>query len=558
MKRIPLKLVIILILPLFLALSRNVVDTLVFTVLPDRSLSNIAKRTLPDGSIAYAVRDISYRDDIDLSTDMLISFDKKASASFRDDTGRYAFYSAEYVLAQDNTAVGRGCASFFKRDHGVTITTTEGVWLGSCDDLGSFMIEMRFNSNDNKNGILFSRLGFFSGTKKGIEIRLKDGVPSAFFYNMFQGDDGRWHSASLNRGKKVSSGKWYHLSISYDRMTGKLAKYVDGREEDITYMTSTGRPDEAVFTPSFGNSPTPGNYRCSDLPMAVIGKDYNGLIDEFRISYASHEEIENSKDIAYKKHKRTDSAGRTPYNREGIITSPVHDFSSYGTSITDLAWDEIIEEGTFIWMEFRISDKYFDPYDPGLKWYRVTNGQKRISMMNGSEGDSLRGRYCQWRAHLIVSPEGDTSPLLKKVSLRYMIDVPPSIPSGLEVAGTGDGYVILRWKKNVDNDLMGYRVYYGSHEGTVDGIISRVNGSIINNSTSSGSYITLKIDNRVIDESKMSDKRNVLTYPTLENSVLYYFSVTAYDSYKPGTVYNHESELSRHVTARPYAGSEIK
>lgn len=558
MKRLPVKLIIILALPLFLALSRDVVSTLVFTILPDKSLNNISRRTLPDGSIAYAVKDISYRDDVDLSTDMLISFDKKASASYRDDTGRYAFYSAEYVLAQDNTAIGKGCASFFKRDHGVTVTTTEGVWLGSCDDLGSFMIEMRFNSNDSKNGMLFSRLGYFSGTKKGIEIKIKDGVPSAYFYNMFQGDDGRWRSASLTRGRRGTAGRWYHLSISYDRMTGKLAKYIDGREEDVTYMTVTGRPDESVFTPSFGNSSAPGSYKCSDLPMVTIGKDYNGLIDEFRISYASHEEIENSKDIAYKKHRKTDSSGRIPYNREGIITSPVQDFTSYGTSVTDLSWDEVINDGTFIWMEFRISDKYFDEFDTGLKWYRVTNGQKRISVMKDSAGDLLRGRYCQWRAHLVVSPDGDTSPLMKKVSMRYIVDTPPSVPSGLEVAGTGDGYVILRWKKNADSDLMGYRVYYGSHAGTVDGIICQVNGSILNNSLSSGNYITLKIDNSLIDECRKTDKRKVLTYPTLENSVLYYFSVTAYDSYKPGTVYNHESELSRAVTGRPYAGSEIK
>ncbi len=558
MKRFCIHFLLLVTVPLLLGLTKDAAGELVFTDLPERFLDNVIRTTLPDGSPAYMVKDICYTDDIDLTTDMVISFDKKASECMRDDTRRYAFYSAEYVFSSEKKALGKGCASFFKKEHGVTISTTEGVWLGSCDDLGSFMIELRFNSNDNKSGVLFSRVGYFSGKKKGIEIKLKNGVPVAYLYNMFQGDDGRWRSASLVKGKKGSAGKWYHLSLSFDRLTGKLAKYVDGREEDVVYMTSTGNSSESVFVPSFGHSSVPGEFKCSDLPMAEIGKDYNGLIDEFRISYASHEDIENSKDIAYKKHKKTDSAARVPYNREGVVTSPVNDFSSSGTAVTDFSWDEVIKDDTFIWMEFRISDRSFPEYDTNIKWYRVKNGQKKISSMTGDDGEPLRGRYCQWRAHLVGSPDGDESPILKKVSLRYMVDVPPSIPSGLEIAETGNGFVVLRWRKNMESDLMGYRIYYGTQKGTVDGILAQTGGRLINNSITGGNYITVRIDDSMINECRKADKRDVLLYPTLENSVLYYFSVTAYDSYKPDTVFNHESRLSQPVSGRPYGGSQIK
>jgi hypothetical protein len=178
--------------------------------------------------------------------------------------------------------------------------------------------------------------------------------------------------------------------------------------------------------------------------------------------------------------------------------------------------------------------------------------------MKDGSGEYLRGRYCQWRAHLVVSPGGDLSPLMKKVSMRYWIDVPPSVPLGLEVSDSGDGYVTLRWNKNADRDLMGYRIYYGTRPGQVDGIISVVNDRVIDNSISPGKYVTVRIDNRIINENKNADRRNVLLYPFLENTILYYFAVTAYDTYKPGTPYNHESELSGHVTGRPYGGSQIK
>ena len=39
--------------------------------------------------------------------------------------------------------------------------------------------------------------------------------------------------------------------------------------------------------------------------------------------------------------------------------------------------------------------------------------------------------------------------------------------------------------------------------------------------------------------------------------VLYFFAVTGYDTYRPDTPYNHESPVSKEVTARPFPGSEI-
>ncbi|HOW81904.1 MAG TPA: hypothetical protein PK573_05045, partial [Spirochaetota bacterium] len=61
----------------------------------------------------------------------------------------------------------------------------------------------------------------------------------------------------------------------------------------------------------------------------------------------------------------------------------------------------------------------------------------------------------------------------------------------------------------------------------------------------------------VIEENMALEKRGILSFPQLKNTVLYYFSVTAYDAYKPDTPYNHESPLSGAVSARPYAGTEI-
>jgi hypothetical protein len=554
------KLIMILTSLILLGLVRSSTEVIEITDFPEKYLVNVSKKILPDGSSAYGVSDINYSAAADpLSTDLLLKFDREPLKYVKDDSGKYEIYSADYSFISKSDGIGRGCASFFKSGHGVYINTSEGLWLGSIDDLGSFNIEFRFRPVQTNSGVLFARTGYFSGMKKGVEILLKNGRVAVYMHNMFRTPDGKLRSAVLNGSDPVERGKWCHFSLSFDRMTGRLAKFMDGEEDGVIWMTDTGASGGHSFAPMFGHiDESDDSVKGTDLPLAVIGRSYNGLIDEFRISFRDFDALRSSKDIAVSRHKGVSSSGRVPYNREGVITGDVKTFPGTGTAITDFAWDEVSREGTFIWMEIRTADKTFDPRDNTLKWYRIINSQKGIYRVKGEDSEFLKGKYYQWRAHLIASPDGSASPFLKKIKLKYRADHAPDIPSLVEVAETGDRYVILRWRKNVEHDILGYRIYYGTRKGVHDGIISTVNGGRIANDPSGGNYVSIRIDNNLIEENRISDKRGVLLYPSLENTVLYYFSVTAYDSYKPDTVYNHESGLSPSVYARPYAGSEIK
>lgn len=543
-----------------LGLARSTTEVIVITDFPEKYFTNISKKTLPDGTTAYGVSDINYAESADpLSTDLLLKFDREPMKYLKDDSGKYEIYSADYNFISKSDGIGRGCASFFKSGHCVYINTSEGLWLGSIDDLGSFNIEFRFKPLQTSGGVLFARTGYLSGMKKGIEITLRNGRVIASLHNMFRMPDGKLRSAVLGGGDSVTANKWHHFSLSFDRSSGRLAKFMDGDEDGVTYMTDTGTPEGHVFVPMFGHiDETDDSVKGTDLPLAVIGKNYNGLMDEFRISYSDFDSLKNSKDVVMSRHKGVSHSGRLPYNREGVITGDVGRFPTTGTSITDFSWDEVSAEGTFVWMEIRTSDKTFDARDRNLRWFRVSNSQKGIYRVKGEDSEFLKGKYYQWRAHLVASPEGSNSPLLKKITIKYRADTPPDVPVLVEVAEAGDRYVVLRWKKNVEHDMLGYRIYYGTRKGSYDGIISTIGGSRITNSTGNGNYITVRIDNSVIDENMKADKREALVYPSLENTVLYYFAVTAYDSYRPETPYNHESELSGYVSARPYGGSEIR
>ncbi|MCL1864994.1 MAG: LamG domain-containing protein [Spirochaetes bacterium] len=559
MKNRYVKIITLIFAALLTAQIRDAIDTMVITDFPSNSLHNVEKKFMPDNTSGYFINNINYSNVKDtLLTDLLLKFDKESDKYIKDDSKKYNIYSANYQFVKNG--IGAGSASFFKSDHVVMINSSEGLWLGNFEDLGSFNIEFRFKPAELKNGsTLFSIIGYFSGVKKGIDIVIKNQNVYVYLYNMFRATDGKLNSASLAKGSKIKTGEWYHFSLSFDRKSGKLTKIINGNEEDVVYMTATGKAFSDVYTPLFGYvDDTDGAHKGSDLPFAVIGKNYKGLIDEFRISYKSYSELKNSTDIAVSKYKGSEYEGRIPYNREGIITSPVTQLPSTGTAITDFSWEEIINPGTFIWMEFRIADKFFDEKDDTLKWYKINTKQKNIYRTKDENGDFLYGKYFQWRAHLVASPEGYNSPVLKKITVKYRVNRPPVIPLFFEVAEAGDKYITLRWKKNVEADLGGYRIYYGTKKGSYDGIISVIDGAKINNKTVKGDYVYVKIDNSVIEENKNFDTRNVLLYPYIKNTVLYYFAVTAYDTYKEGTVYNHESDLSSYIEARPFAGSDIK
>ncbi len=512
---------------------------------------NAVITTDPAGKEVFAVKDLSYKGESNpLVTDLLLSFNSPSSYLKKDDTGKYIIQQSLYKFIKGNGVLGGGGAGFSQRDHIVEIETSKNLWLGSAGDLGSFTLEFRiFPVSFNNESVLFSRVGYFSGKKNGIEIKIKDREIIVELFRIFKDAKGIRYDVKLLKSRELEPKKWHHLMLSFDRISGKLAKYINGTEEEAVYVTETDKPFEDVYEPSFESV---------DMPAAVIGKKYYGYIDEFRIMYQHIEDLKKETDIAYKNYKKLGLVNRLPLNQVGVVTSPVYTFASTGSSVSLFKWYELLKENTYIWMEFRISDNLFEKNDKTLKWYRITNNQKNIYLMKDA-GEYLRGKYYQWKAYLVPSPDGKSSPYLYNVELTYQLDPPPAAPQFVDVVSAGDKSVRIKWNKNVEHDIMGYRIYYGVEPNKYDGIIGYINGKrITNDFNSNRKYIEAEITNKTVEENKEKDTTGVLEYPLLENTVLYFFTVSAYDSYRPDTPYNHESSLSDEVKARPFAGSEIK
>jgi len=513
-------------------------------------LLNVIEDTAANGRRFYRIADITYESSaLPEITDCVLSFNRPVVAMGTDDAGHYRIKYASYEPVRGLGVHGAGGAQFFKAQHRVELQSERNLWLGNCEDLGSFSLEFRFRADSLRDeSVIFSRIGYASGKKNGLEIVLKNGRLTARFHEVFRDQSGRPRVVYLNRGRRLKLKAWHHALVSFDRVSGKLSKRINGREDEAVYATESGEPFVNVLRPAF---------ECDDLPAGVVGKDFSGIIDEFRISHRHIADLKRETEIASKRHQRLTTIGREPVNREGVVTGPVHTLPATGSQARLFSWREELSSGTFVWMEFRTSDDLFGQADPEPKWYRIVNNQRDIYRMRvGSE--FLRGKYCQWRAHLVPSPDGRRSPRLWDIALEYRVDAPPRVPLMVAVAGAGDKSVTLKWKKNVEEDLCGYKIYYGARPGRYDGIITHSRERRITNALSSTNEIEITVTNHVIEENRARDTRGLLSYPIMKNNVLYFFAVSAYDTYRIDTKYNHESALSAPVTGRPFAGSEIR
>ncbi|MEJ5362296.1 MAG: hypothetical protein WHV26_09570 [Spirochaetota bacterium] len=526
-------------------------DTL-YTITFDHTgldLFNAKRVTLKGGGTGYTVAQINYKETVNpLITDLLLTFDKDFPYLLKDDAGHYAVRYAQYLFSKDDTE-GEGSAQFFHKDHRVEIQTAKQTWLTNCDDLGSFTIEIKFKlTRYSSNAVLLSRIGYSAG-KSGFEIVCVNNRLAIRFYKMFYKKDNVPVDVYLQRSPVLNLNEWYHCAVSFDRISGRLETLLNGTVVETVFCTESGEPFIDVLVPRF---------RCSDIPVALVGKDVYGVIDVIKISQRYIVDLEKETQIAKTNYKAITYYNRETINREGIITSPVYQFPDYGTMVTLFKWNEMLPPSTYIWMEFRISDEFFKQDDPSLRWYRINNNQKNIYLHKAGD-EFLRGKYYQWRAHLIASPDGLSAPIIYNIGLEYTLDTAPQPPTFVTVDAVSEKAIRLKWKKNVEHDILGYKIYYGVKSKNYDGVISLINGKRISNELSDNSgYISVTINNDIIEENRLADTKGFLTYPLLQNNVLYFFAVAAYDSYKPDTMFNHESKHSKEVSARPDPGSDIK
>ena len=314
--------------------------------------------------------------------------------------------------------------SFIKMDNRGYVYSRE-------NSINSFTIEFYLNPYQIRmNSKVLSKISIYNNGDaseySGIRASIIDGKLIWQFDNLFM-YNGEYSNIILSSGESLKPNEWRHHSVSFDAKTGKLAKYIDGLEEEILYLTSTG---------DINGSPYMLNINNIIYDPLYLGQGFIGGIDAF-----SFTPIFKKNFNLYK------------YLKNGEIISEVIDFTNNNIFIDSINYKANISNGTYMDIYYRISDNYFLPEDNFIEW----------KPLNGNNIINERGRYIQVRAQFESDTERTLSPILNNMEIVYHNGKAPQKPINLTATAVNNS-AVLRWEGTHEN-ITGYKIYYGTKSG---------------------------------------------------------------------------------------------
>ena len=425
------------------------------------------------------------------TSDLLLDFEGKLVI---DQTGNYTVEENK-LLNSTSSKMGKG-AGLSRGKGGIRLSGANGSLFGSTGSTGSFLIEFWLCPSIAENGEMV-----FSWRSS----RTEDNYPlyqmiSAGFYNnhlqwrftnVFQDYRQNGGLIELASYKTMIPNVWTHHSISYDQDSGLLEYRIDGKLEDMKYVTTNGKEMGGyIYSPILG------------VPADIeICPSYTGRIDDFHIQRKS--ESASSTALRYDSYKK--DGGR-------FVTEPI----LVGLSSVLQKIDAITTEPaqTDVVLYARAGDNYFNWTETEPAWVPVTNHQQI---------ENVKGKYFQVAVDLYTDGNGSKTPSVTQLDLHYTEASAPLPPFTL-IAEPGNGQVTLTWSYSVDDSAGGYYVYYGERPGEYLGREAVQGASPVN----------------VGNTAKV-------TISGLKNGKIYYFAVATYSNQDERIV----GSLSKEVYARP-------
>ncbi len=291
----------------------------------------------------------------------------------------------------------------------------------------------------------------------------------------------------------VIPGEWSRHTISFNEETGCLEYLVNGKTEDIKFITSTGHEGASICIPILGTQ-----------SVSEICPLYTGKIDSFRIQH-----------VAYEKNTESEfETGNEKFLSRGgrFVTHPV--LVSQASVLQKLEAVTNVPSQTELKFFVRAGDNFYDWTDTYPEWKEV---------LPGEQIQNVTGLYFQVAAELLPDGSCSKTPSVTSLTLRYTEPEKP-LPPFVVKALAGNGQVELSWGYSVDDSAGGYYVYYGTKPGEYLGRTAVEGNSPVNvgNATS-------------------------VTLTGLKNGEIYYFAVAAYSRIDKRII----GELSKEVFARP-------
>lgn len=426
-------------------------------------------------------------------TDLLLSFDDSTS---QDSAGFYSVVNtAPLYSGNEKSKYGEGalvCEGIFKHPT-LVLRPKENAFFAGGSSIKSFTIEFWLNpENTESGGRVFNWRSSLIDRKsmmyQNIAAEMANNRIQWSLLNIWRNKKNNGLDIKISGKSNLIPAKWSHHLLTFDEFSGILEYRINGKTENIIYITETGKENGGVLYSMLGSS--------ADV---FIGIGYSGLIDEFKISKKFTTPSLRQISEMFEKYGKKGGFFQTEIIDTGGVKSAPQFLN------TDYDKPEQTEAAFFI----RAADSKYLWTQNYPEWTPVCP-KKKI--------ENVEGRFIQIACSLYPDSTGEKSPVIHSLKLQYEKDTLPL--ASLQVfAKAGDGEVNLTWTPSIDFDVKGYLVYIGDQKGQY---------LLKNSPIDAGNRTSLKING-------------------LENGKLYFFSVAAYDENGKDEAGN----FSKEVWARP-------
>ena len=480
-------------------------DEKVFTLGGKNGWNAVSDRrnvTTTSGRYGYEALEIENASIIqDYETDLLLDFE---NFSKYDVTGNYAIIS-DFSESTNKSARGKGAASFSGDTKGLTLSGEWNSIFGSSGLVGSFTIGFYLNPLTAESGEIVlswnsSRDIANYSLYQMIVVEVHNNRLLWNFTNFFDFNlDATEYEFLQNPNTEIIlqgqsaliPKKWSYHQVTFDSDTGLIEYTVDGRVEDLCYVTKTGKERSEVCLPHLG------------VPALLeIAPSFSGSIDEFCIS-------RSAENLSTLDEKYLGTGGR-------FVSDPIC-LSETGATLSKIEVVENVPLQTEIEYFIRSGENCFNWNENYPTWEPINPGEEV----------SIEGTYFQIAGDLYPDGGGKTSPNVTEIKLFYEVEEPPLPPYRVS-AVAGNGEVTLTWASVSgfgDGTKMGYYIYFGEKPGEYLGVTAFSLTSPIFVSGPDCSF----------------------TVSGLDNGRIYYFAISAFPLSNPDL----EGELSKEIYARP-------
>lgn len=431
-------------------------------------MKNLAVREGKKGSRDLILQDAEYYPEPE--TDLLLHFNYD---NYMDQTGNYTWYRGTGTSTSKQVHLGRG-SGYFLNNGGVEFQAGRTSLFYRGRNIEDFTIEFWMNpSTLNNEEIIFLWNGVNKQDNEYIPQKVKCYIEGRkiqwSFENFFMPPDNSQYNLKLSGKTALIPGKWTHHMIRYNSTTGLMEYLMNGVPEDIIYSTKDRMESPSIYTPYIG---------IFSLNKVVIGPNYRGFLDEFRISETFIEEpvLHN-------------------YKKQGEYHSGILDLETRSTMVKNIITEAEASDGADWYTYYRISNTPYAADNKDIPWKLWDNQE-------------VMGRYIQIKTELYSGGSRFNSPIISQINLIYEKKLTPPAPKRVNIRA-GKNSVTVSWTPIKYFDVTGYLIYYGTRPGNYTEVI---------------------------------DVQNANTYRIegLKSRELYYFSVVSYSNEEVHSPYSEE------------------